>query len=301
MPSWNKIFDSVQQNNVIEEKKKLYFNNLQEITGRNCVVYFSCWQQQQGMPGGDFSIDDDDRNGFMNAFFGLDKAKGLDLILHTPGGDFAATQAIVGYMYNFFSGDVRVIVPHTAMSAGTMIACSAKEIVMGKHSNLGPIDPQISGMPANEFVDLIKAAMQDIQNGKNIEYWQFTLRKYPPTFFGMCDNAIKASKKVTFQWLQRLMLKGVDPQTIERTVEYLSDYHSHLQHNTRLMVNDLRENTVLHIIDLESNQDFQENILSLYHCYQIMAGSSNVSKLIENHNGVKFVKHHSPMMLGNPV
>ncbi len=50
----------------------------------------------------------------MNALYGLDKSKGLDLILHTPGGDFAATQSIVGYLYSFFSGDVRVIVPHTA-------------------------------------------------------------------------------------------------------------------------------------------------------------------------------------------
>ena len=195
MPSWNNIFDSVQPTNAIEERKKNYFGELQSLTGRNYVVYFSCWQQKPGI-NGQFSIDDDDRNGFMNALYGLDKSKGLDLILHTPGGDLAATQSIVDYLYSFFSGDVRVIVPHTAMSAGTMMACAAKEIVMGKHSNLGPIDPQIGGMPANEFVDLLKKAMADLQNGSNTQYWQLTLSKYPPTFFGMCNNAIEASNVI---------------------------------------------------------------------------------------------------------
>lgn len=46
----------------------------------------------------------------MNALYGIDKTKGLDLILHTPGGDLAATQSIVDYLYTFFNGDVRVIV-----------------------------------------------------------------------------------------------------------------------------------------------------------------------------------------------
>ena len=49
---------------------------------------------------------------------------------------------------------------------------------MGKHSNLGPIYPQIGGMPANEFVDLLKNAMIDLQTNKNIQYWQLTLSKY---------------------------------------------------------------------------------------------------------------------------
>src|SRR2546428_13939699 len=36
-----------------------------------------------------------------------------------------------------------VIIPQLAMSAATMIACAADEIVLGKHSFLGPIDPQL--------------------------------------------------------------------------------------------------------------------------------------------------------------
>ena len=291
MPSWNEIFDSVHPVNAIENQKKKFFRSLTQHTKRNCVVYYSCWQQKNGIQGA-FSIDDDDRNGFMNALHGLDKTKGLDLILHTPGGDLAATQAIVDYLYNFFNGDIRVIVPHTAMSAGTMIACSAKEIIMGKHSNLGPIDPQINSMPAHEFINLLNQAMSDIGAGKNVAYWQMTLSKYPPTFFGLCNNAIAVSKKIVGTWLQRSMLNGQPQNVIDATVNYLGDYSFHLQHNTRLSIKDLQTNTSLKITPLENDQKFQEAVLSLYHCYQIASGLTNCAKIIENHRSIKFVKNH---------
>lgn len=291
MPSWNNLFDSIQPVNAIENQKKKLFKTLTNYTKRNCVVYYSCWQQKEGIQGA-FSIDDDDKNGFMNALYGLDKSKGLDLILHTPGGDLAATQSIVDYLYMFFNGDIRVIVPHSAMSAGTMIACSAKEIILGKHSNLGPIDPQISNMPAHEFINLLNQAMNDISCNKNVAYWQMTLSKYPPTLFGLCNNAIAASKKIVTNWLQRSMLKGQPQTLIQTTVDYLSDYNSHLQHNTRLSIDDLTKNTALNIIPLESNQKLQELVLSLYHCYQIAAGLTNCLKIIENQKSIKFVKNH---------
>ena len=87
------------------------------------------------------------------------------------------------------------------------------------------------------------------------------------------------------------MLKDCAEEEIIKTVDYLADYHFHLQHNTRLTASELRENTALKIVDLEDDQEIQEAVLSLYHCYQIMAGATNVSKLIENHHQIKFVKN----------
>lgn len=291
MPSWNRLFEDVQPLNTIANKKKEYFDRLTNYTKRNCIVYYSCWQQKPGI-NGDYSITDDDRNGFMNALYGLDANKGLDLVIHTPGGNGDATQSIVNYLYLFFKGDIRIIVPHTAMSAGTMIACSGRKIVMAKHSNLGPIDPQINGMPANEFLDLLEKAKEDISKNQNIVYWQMTLSNYPPTFFGICENAIKSSKKMVKEWLKREMLKDKSDEEIDSTVEYLADYHTHLQHNDRLSIDDLKKNTSLKIMELESDQELQEDVLSLYHCYQISATMSNCCKIIENHNLVSFVKKH---------
>ena len=83
-------------------------------------------------------INDDDKNGFMSAVRGLDVSKGLDMILHTPGGDIAATESLVDYLNQKFAGDMRAIIPQMAMSGGTIMACACKEIIMGKQSSLGP-------------------------------------------------------------------------------------------------------------------------------------------------------------------
>ena len=90
-----------------------------------------------------------------------------------------------------------------------------------------------------------------------------TLSKYPPTFFGICHNAIEASKKIVKGWLQRSMLEGHSGEEIDNTVDYLSDYHSHLQHNMRLAADELRKHTALNITNLEDDQELQG---MYFHC-----------------------------------
>ena len=69
-------------------------------------------------------------------------AKELDLILHSPGGSPSAAEGIVSYLRSRFD-DIRVIVPLKAMSAATMVACAANQIVLGKHSFPRPTVPQM--------------------------------------------------------------------------------------------------------------------------------------------------------------
>ena len=79
----------------------------------------------------------------MEVVHGLPKDTPIDLILHSPGGTAEAAEAIVEYLQGRFPG-LRVIVPIAAMSAATMMALAADEIIIGAHSQLGPIDPQLT-------------------------------------------------------------------------------------------------------------------------------------------------------------
>lgn len=97
-------------------------------------------------------MSDNDVNGLMNAICGVDRSRGLDLVLHTPGGDLAAIEAIVSYLRDCFGNDICAIVPQLAMSAGTMMACSCKEIVMGRQSSLDPTGPQYNGVVAGGVI-----------------------------------------------------------------------------------------------------------------------------------------------------
>ena len=75
----------------------------------------------------------------------------IDLVLHTPGGLVLAAMQIARAV-EAHPAKVTVYVPVYAMSGGTLIALAADEIVMGEFSMLGPIDPQIAGLPAASIV-----------------------------------------------------------------------------------------------------------------------------------------------------
>ncbi len=79
----------------------------------------------------------------------------LDIILHTPGGLVLAAVQIARAIRDR-QGPVTVFVPHYAMSGGTLIALAADEIVMCRHSVLGPVDPQIGKFPAASLLRVIE-------------------------------------------------------------------------------------------------------------------------------------------------
>lgn len=170
---------------VINQIRIQYISNLSNYTKRNVIVYYSTFLQGNIMSTNpELMINDNDMNGLMNAVSGLVKTKGLDLILHTPGGVTTATEAIVKYLRKCFNNDIRVIVPHMAMSAGTMIACSAKEIIMGKESSLGPIDPQYRNVPAEGVIEEFNRAVQEIQANPQLALvWKEIISQYRH-FFG---------------------------------------------------------------------------------------------------------------------
>jgi ClpP class serine protease len=79
----------------------------------------------------------------------------IDLVLHTPGGLVLAAMQIARAV-EAHPAKVSVYVPVYAMSGGTLIALAADEIVMGEFSVLGPIDPQIAGLPAASIAKVPK-------------------------------------------------------------------------------------------------------------------------------------------------
>lgn len=96
-------------------------------------------------------IDMDDAEKVLYAIRTTPKEMPIDLILHTPGGLVIAAVQIARAL-RAHQGRVTVFVPHFAMSGGTLLALAADEIVMSPHAVLGPIDPQINGLPAASFL-----------------------------------------------------------------------------------------------------------------------------------------------------
>jgi hypothetical protein len=117
-----------------------------------------------------------------------------------------------------FGTDIRTIIPQLAMSAGTMVACACKEIVMGKQSSLGPIDPQIGGMPAHGILEEFRQARESIlADPSTIPLWQPILAQYDPTLVGDCQKAVDLSAEMVKEWLVTGMFSGTSDALCGRT------------------------------------------------------------------------------------
>lgn len=108
---------------------------------RNVIFYASAFLQKSGLPAPLLSLTHEELNGFMSMMNGMDFTKGLVLLLHTPGGVMNAAETVVAYLHSKFDY-IETIVPTYAMSAGTMLCLASNNIVMGRQSQLGPIDPR---------------------------------------------------------------------------------------------------------------------------------------------------------------
>ncbi|MGI0015968.1 MAG: SDH family Clp fold serine proteinase [Nitrososphaera sp.] len=166
MPDWNAVLEEIRAEQsrhseavkyTVDRIRRKYLKELHDYTGRNIIAYYSGFLSKPGIF--ESEIGDEDKNGFMMAVHQLERSKGLDLILHTQGGSISATQSIVNYLHKMFGKNIRAVVPQIAMSAGAMIACSSQTILMGTHSNLGPIDPHLRGIPTQGAIEEFKRAM----------------------------------------------------------------------------------------------------------------------------------------------
>jgi ClpP class serine protease len=99
-------------------------------------------------------IDINDSEEVLRAIELTDPEVPLDIVLHTPGGVVLAALQIARAVRNH-KGKVTVVVPHYAMSGGTLIALSADEIVMSRHAVLGPVDPQLGQYPAVSLLKVV--------------------------------------------------------------------------------------------------------------------------------------------------
>ena len=100
-------------------------------------------------------IDIEDSEAVLRVIRLTDDATPIDLVLHTPGGLVLASEQIA-YALKSHPAKVTVIVPHYAMSGGTLLALAADEILMDAAAVLGPVDPQLGDMPAASLVRVVE-------------------------------------------------------------------------------------------------------------------------------------------------
>lgn len=298
MPNWGHVLKEIQKetsdvNDSADDKvRKKYLMQLHRNNGeRNIICYYSGFLSKPRIEG--LAINDDDKNGFMLCVHGLDRSKGLDLFLHTPGGSGSATESLIDYLKQMFGNDIRAFVPQIAMSAGTIIACACKEIFMGKHSNIGPIDPQINGLPAAAVIAEIETAYQEIVKDNNrIMVWNSILSRYTPGFVQQCKWAMEEAKDMVVPFLVDNMFSGQNDAhaLASDIVTQLTDLSKNKGHSKHIHY-EMCKRIGLKVTLLENCEKiFQDLVLTVHHCYMFSLSNTMAFKIIENHTGRRLIK-----------
>ncbi len=299
MPNWSELLDEFKKQTSPEDKSNwlnnyldLQLNRIADRRGTNVIAYSSAFLQKPQAPLFSTSISREDINGFMATVSGLDFSKGLSLILHTPGGDMASTETIVDYLRSKFSY-VESIVPVYAMSGGTMIALCSEKIVMGRQSQLGPIDAQLSlasgFVPASSVLRQFAQARREIEEERNSALvWAPILQTMGPALLQRAQDALELGQEIAEIRLQNHMFHAMEREdAIQKAREVAAYFNSssvHLDHGRRIGIDESIE-TGLNVERLEDNQAFQDEVLTIYHLITIIFEQTSTVKIMRNHNG----------------
>lgn len=242
------------------------------------------------------SIIDQDIQGFMTCTKGV-KKDCLDLIIHTPGGDYEATKRIINYILSTYS-TIRVFVPHMAMSGGTLLACAADEIYMGDYSSLGPTDPQVlvgnRYVPAGAVINEFKRAFNEVdKNPKSALLWNERLKQVPFGLIEALDNMKANADHYLTELLKKRNCKDKTPDHIQKIVRILNSHKKHSSHGKGISFNDAKDlGLTVEKLNASENKKLEEVVLSIYHAATILFQQTPTQKIIANHKGKHFIQQY---------
>lgn len=297
MAAWSEIINETKEAGSVHDViRRRHLKKLNNYTKRNVILYYSGWLQKRNLANDssiDVGISDADKNGFMSVVHKLDRNLGLDLILHTPGGDMAATESLVEYLRAMFGKDIRAIIPQIAMSGGTIMALGCSHIIMGKESSIGPIDPQFGSVAANGLLQEFENIRAEIQaDPNNALLWEPILRKIQPGFITECRNAIEWSHDIARKFLASNMFSSdTDAQRkVSVVIEKLTEKQNTKTHGRHIGLDEAVSIFGDKIVKLEDDQKLQDLVLGVHHASIITLQSTACYKMIENHEGRAFMQ-----------
>ena len=313
MPAWSELLSETQKHENapawLARELKERLNAISKGRSNAVVIFYASTFLQKQRIDRNLYIDREDVNGFMNALHGVPTNNGLVLILHTPGGDPNAVESIIEYLHSKFNY-IEVIVPYLAMSGGAMISLASNLLLLGKQSQLGPIDPQIvignKTHSARAIQEAFEQAKQDIESDTRLAHlWAPILQNMGPSLVLEVDKALSYSKELVVNWLNKRMLKDIgDPKKRKEKADTIAAYfnaerisghdqiHVHGQRIGAAKLKDLGIKLEL----LEDDQSLQNDVLTAYHLMTLIFEMTPSLKFIASDAGKMWIKQEPQVL-----
>lgn len=162
----------------------------------------------------------------------------LDVILHSTGGDIHEAYDIIKLCRQYTEGEVTVFVPMRAMSAATLIALGADQVILTKIGKLGPLDPQIPHPERGNFVpvrsitdipDVLEEALAPTTGDVSVKEKGDAIvkpiaKQVDPYYLTQHDKTADLAREYGRKLLSR---RNISDTRAKRCLDYLIEYPTH--------------------------------------------------------------------------
>ena len=263
------------------ERQEL-IRQIQARTKRRLICYVS---------GDGRRIDRDDTMPFADLLYNVSPGEDVEIMLHTLGGSVDAAEKVMRLVRSRVSdGEIYIVVPEYAKSAGTLMVLGADCVVMSDTSELGPIDPQRvfydshgSGrwQPVQNYLDAYEEHSNRVAEDPNNVASRIMLGKLDSEVVKLCESEKDRARQSAEYLLQRGMFRLRQGSNVTRAVERLLDtklWRSHSQMISSQQVHDLEIGLTIHYVD--PHRDSWQQYWKLYCLQRLVVGDNQ--KLYES-------------------
>jgi ClpP class serine protease len=321
VPTYQALVDNLEKGATVLDGAQLgkqrreKIQEIQQLTGRPLIVYFSNFTKTGSAPPNS-SIDDSDVTAFSDLVEDV-PGRDLDLLLHTPGGIVESAERIVSMLRSRFDS-IRVLVPHSAYSAGTLISFATDGILMDERSTLGPVDPQLGfrdpntgetmNVPAQAILagfNRAKEAMKD-QAPEVMRVYLPLVNKMSLHLLELCRNAEALTRTLAVEFLKKYMFKGEDAADgkADAITSFFSSHEQTMSHRRGVGIIKAQE-LGLKVVDTRATPKVRAAIWELFCAVEFFTDmSGDTAKFYENAFGVSWRRRfqiiQAQLALGQP-
>lgn len=208
LSNWRELFDLIKTVPDIKKLNEYFSAHIKKLISESELTDYEVMFLYD-----EDSISEWTQNRLYDSLSKLDGSKNLLLIIHSPGGSIEPAY-FVSKAAKKFSKKFVVAVPRKAKSAATLISLGADEIHMGIVSQLGPIDPQINGLPALGVSNAIEniAAICQRNPGASEMFARYLAIRVEPATFGYFERIAESA----VQYAQRLLSNKSLPEQSDK-------------------------------------------------------------------------------------